>query len=71
MIHLYLLCFVLHRAKELGAIQRLERNADLPEAGDVLKLFTTSAPGPSTPFQGVHASSQQSSRMPPAAAPSH
>jgi hypothetical protein len=40
-------------AKEHVATQRLERNADLPKAGDVLKLFTTDAPEPATPFQAV------------------
>jgi TnpA family transposase len=43
------------KAKELVSAQRLERNADLPKAGDVLKLFTTSAAEPVTAFQTVQA----------------
>ena len=41
------------QAKEHVATQRLERNADLPKAGDVLKLFTIGAPEPATPFHTV------------------
>jgi TnpA family transposase len=42
-------------AEEQVAAQRLERTADLAQAGRVLQLFTTDTPDPSTTFQNVQA----------------
>ncbi len=40
-------------AKEQIATQRMERNADLPKVGQILKLFTSDQIAATTPFQTV------------------